>query len=352
MSDSIKSNPTRKTHSLTPENKETPISFVQTDVTSAKFFYLRNHFSYPSFTYQNHWLSISGLVDIPMLFSMQDIRKLPSKKIKVVLECAGNKRSLFQPKVFGEQWEKGGMSHGYWKGVSLLTLLQMTGIKKEVKEVIFESHDMGTQPSTDQPLPYSRSLPLNKAIHPDTILAYEYNNEPIPYKHGFPLRLIVPNWYGMASIKWLKHIKLADKEFGGHFQTKDYVFYPHVNNDNDSFPVTVQNVNSSIQQPTDLQILSTGKIQITGIAWTGKGYISKVEISTDGGITWSNALLKKKESYGWVSWSFEWVVWQTGEYTLLSKATDSHGRVQPESPFWNRKGYGYNATDRVSVKIE
>lgn len=349
-----KAKPYLLTRSLFPENQETPIPFIKTDIVDKNLFYRRNHFSYPSLSYSNYWLPINGKVTNPVLLSMQDILQLPSKTIQVVLECSGDKRSLFEPKVFGEQWEKGAISQGYWKGVTLRALLELSGISEGAKEIVVEGYDFGERSDLNKVFPYARSLPIEKALHPDTIIAYEYNNQPIPFKHGYPLRLIVPQWYAMASIKWIKQITVIDTNFTGPFQTIDYVYYPNKENNGNSFPVTTINVNSTIQQPLDMKILNTGKHLIRGIAWTGNGFITKLEISVDGGNTWFNAKLKptKNKGYSWQSWSYEWNISKKGEYIIMSKATDSNGQIQPTTPFWNKKGYGYNAIDQVKVKVE
>lgn len=342
------------THSLLPENQETPIQFLKTDIIDDKLFFRRNHFDYPTLSYSNYWLPINGKVSTPILFSMKDILKLPSKTIQVVLECSGDKRSLFEPKVFGEQWGKGAISQGYWKGVPLQTLLEFSGIKEGAKEVIVEGYDFGERTDLNKVYTYTRSLPLKKALHPDTIIAYEYNNKPIPFKHGFPLRLIVPQWYAMASVKWIKQISVIDRDFTGPFQTIDYVYYPNKENNKDAFPVTTINVNSTIQKPLDKEILNTGMHVVKGIAWTGKGYVTKLEISVDGGNTWLNARLEpiKNTGFGWQSWSYEWTISKKGEYMIMSRAIDSYGHTQPSIAFWNRKGYGYNAIDKITVKVE
>ncbi|KQL51246.1 sulfite oxidase [Heyndrickxia shackletonii] len=346
--------PYLKTHSLMPENQETPIAFIKKDIVENPLFYRRNHFPYPMLSSSFYWLPINGAVKEPKLFSMQELIQFPAKKLKVVLECAGDKRSFFEPKVYGEQWGNGGISQGYWKGVPLKALLEQTGLKDDAKEVIVEGYDYGKQPGIDGIHRFARSLPLEKALHPDTIIAYEYNHQPIPFKHGYPLRLIVPGWYAMASVKWVRQITVIDSHFNGPFQSIDYVYYPHKDNNNDSFPVTNINVNSTIQKPNNMQILNAGRHTIKGIAWTGKGTIQRVEISTDNGQTWSYATIKSdhRSQYEWVSWSYEWVVSEKGEYTIMSKATDSYHQTQPMSPFWNRKGYGYNAADCIRVKVE
>jgi DMSO/TMAO reductase YedYZ molybdopterin-dependent catalytic subunit len=278
---------------------------------------------------------------------------MPSKTIKVVLECSGDKRELFEPKVYGEQWGSGAISQGIWKGISLRTLLQYTGLIDPAKEIVFEGYDNGQRPDSNQIFNFSRSLPIEKALEPDTIIAYEYNHKPIPFKHGFPLRLIVPGWYAMASVKWLKKITVIDNEFNGPFQTVDYIYYPNNDSDRGKFPVTTINVNSTIQYPLNMQLLHPGTYKINGIAWTGKGMLTKVEISLDDGQTWDTCQLSStSEKYTWCSWSYNWEAPKKGEYIIKSKATDSYGNVQPVNPLWNRKGYGYNAIDRIKVKVD
>lgn len=341
------------TKSLVPENQETPIHLLNGDMVVGNLFYRRNHFPYPLFTSSFYFLPIEGLVQTPKIFSLQDIYSLPSKTIKVVLECAGNKRELFEPKVFGEQWGKGAMSQGIWKGVSLKTLLKHTGLNDTAKEIVFEGNDYGERPDYNKFFHFSRSLPIEIALKPDTIIAYEYNHQPIPFKHGFPLRLIVPGWYAMASVKWIKKITVIDKEFRGPFQAVDYVYYPNKENDREKFPVTTINVNSTIQYPLNMQLLHKGIYEINGIAWTGKGKITKVEISLDGGQNWDTCqLTPNSDKYTWIPWKYKWEALNKGEYSLKLKATDAEGNVQPSEPMWNRKGYGYNAIDSIKVKVE
>jgi DMSO/TMAO reductase YedYZ molybdopterin-dependent catalytic subunit len=341
------------TRSLQPENQETPIQFIKMGRTNKHLFYRRNHFSYPKLSMSNYLLPITGLVNTPVLFSLQTILQFPSKTLEVIHECAGNKRSFFEPKVFGEQWEKGAISQGSWKGVTLRSLLELSGIKEAAIEVVVEGYDYGKRTDSDKIFSFARSLPMEMALHPDTIIAYEYNNEPIPYKHGFPLRLIVPQWYAMASVKWIKQISIIGSNFTGPFQTIDYVYYPHLENDLEAHPVTTMNVNSTIQKPLDMEILNTGTHLIKGIAWTGKGFLTKVEISFDHGHSWSEANLDVTQNrYQWVSWSFEWTVEEKGDYTIMSRATDSDGHTQTKEATWNRKGYGYNAIDSIKAKIE
>ncbi|MEK3800576.1 sulfite oxidase [Peribacillus sp. FSL H8-0477] len=352
-SDSKKVKPYLITKTLVPENQETPIHFVAEDLVSDKLFYRRNHFPYPAFSSSFYFLPIDGHVQNPSVFSLEQIYAMPSKTIKVVLECSGDKRELFKPKVFGEQMGKGAISQGIWKGVPLRTLLQYAGMLDHTKEIVFEGYDNGPRTDSNNVYNFTRSLPIEKALDEDTIIAYEYNNHPLSFKHGFPLRLIVPGWYGMASVKWIKKIVVIEKEFKGPFQTVDYIYYPNQENDSGKFPVTTINVNSTIQFPLDRQLLNTGIYKINGIAWTGEGKIATVEISMDGGQTWDPCKLSNTpKKHAWVRWTYTWNALKKGEYTIKTRATDTEGNRQPGKPLWNRKGYGYNAIDKITVKVE
>lgn len=342
------------TRSLEPENQESPIHFLNKYKTPASYFYRRNHFPYPNLTQSNFWLTITGQISIPRTFHLHELLSMSSKTLIVPLECAGNKRANFSPPVFGEQWEEGAISQGKWTGVPLRYLLEQVGLQKQNQEVVFTGTDSGNRTDMDGRFYFVRSLPLNKALHPDTLIAYLYNDKPIEYKHGYPLRLIVPNWYGMASVKWLQKIEIINHRYSGPFQTIDYVYYPHKENDQDKTPVTNMKVNSTIQQPLDRSLLNTGTHHIKGIAWTGQGYISDLELSFDKGETWVKANLVKHpyEPYSWSSWTFVWEASKKGEYTIYSRAKDTFGRIQPITPNWNRKGYGYNAFSIIHVKVE
>lgn len=336
------------TKSLYPENQETPIKFLQHHLIPTNYHFKRNHFNYPKILTQNFLLPISGEVVKSVTFYFDQIINFPATTFTGLLECAGNNRSKFEPKTFGEQWEEGAISQGRWRGVSLSWLLSQTGLTTDAKEVLFEGYDFGKREDSDNYVPFARSLPLEIALHPDTIIAYEYNDKLLSIKHGFPLRLIVPGWYGMASVKWLKKITVINYPFTGPFQAIDYVYYPK---DIEPFPVTTTNVNSIIQYPLNYSILDAGNHTIEGIAWSGEGDITTVEISFDGH-HWSNAILLKNttEPYAWTKWKYQWNALE-GEHIIFCRATDSKGRRQPMNAFWNKKGYGYNATSKAHVKI-
>jgi DMSO/TMAO reductase YedYZ molybdopterin-dependent catalytic subunit len=337
------------TRSVNPENQETPIHFLSfIEPVADSLFYRRNHFPYPSLTPGSFTLKISGSGERAFLFNYSDLLYMPAKSKRVLIECSGNKRAHFKEKVFGEQWENGAMSEGVWKGVSLKTLLESAGIKTGVAEVVFRGRDSGVK--NRQHIHYERSLPIDRALHPDVMIAYEYNGKPISHKHGFPFRLIVPGWYGMASVKWLNEIILIKGKFSGPFQNDDYVYYFQ---DGKSEQVTTNHVNSTIQQQLDKQLVKSGAHTIRGIAWTGSGVVSKVEISFDKGDSWEPVKLEKTpKEYQTVSWSYPIEFKSGNEYHISVRATDSEGKKQPAEAIWNKKGYGYNAIMQITVKAE
>lgn len=341
--------PRLTTRSLDPENQETPIHFLNHNQSvPTALFYRRNHFDYPFLSSEDFGIQLSGLVEKPMKFSYFDILHMPSNTVETLIECSGNKRALFKEKLFGEQWENGAMSQGVWKGVTLSNLLAKSGIKYHAREIAFKGKDSGIK--KNKQVHFERSLPLSKALNPEVIIAYEYNGNPITPKHGFPFRLIVPGWYGMASVKWLTEIIVIQDHFTGPFQTEDYVYYYK---DGTAEPVTNNKVNSTILQPMDKQILPVGNHLIKGIAWTGNGVIDKVELSFDQGRSWTPArLLEEPKEFQTVQWQFPISIKSGKEYRITVRAADRSGKEQPNEAVWNEKGYGYNAQMEITVRGE
>jgi DMSO/TMAO reductase YedYZ molybdopterin-dependent catalytic subunit len=347
--------PSLTTVSLSPENKGSPIHFLNEWITPEQFFFLRNHYSYPQTTPASFTLAFDGLVSNPGCFHYQQLLKMPSKTIVLPLECSGNKRKDFETPIFGTQWDDGAISQGRWTGVPLHYLLSIVGAKACEHEynVVFEGHDSGKITGLDGTYPFARSLPLKVALNEDVLIAYALNGKPIPSKHGYPLRLIVPKWYAMASIKWLKKITIIDKPFDGPYEKLDYHYFPYEDSDKDGVPVTLMKVNSIIQQPLPQSTLDAGRHEIYGISWTGKGIIDKVEISFDNGQNWKKTKLRQdsSQSYSWTFWNYIWDVKKEGKYTIMVRATDSTGREQPMNVEWNRLGYGYNGISVINLQI-
>jgi DMSO/TMAO reductase YedYZ molybdopterin-dependent catalytic subunit len=227
----------------------------------------------------------------------------------------------------------------------------MVEVEDSAVEVVFHGADQGeVEPGRTEP--FVRSLPLDVALNPDTILAWEMNGRQLTPKHGFPVRLVVPGWYGMASVKWLHQISLVNKPFKGFFQNEHYVYLNEESNQGGD-PVRWIRTRSMIIDPADGTKLSSDEIEVRGIAWSGHGAIEKVELSTDGGDHWLPAEVEGPSSrYGVQQWRLTWRPESIGEYELLCRATDTMGNTQPVSQRWNQLGYGNNGPHAISVLVD
>ena len=329
---------------------ETPLTAIQSWLTPNSLYYARNHFATPSIDISEWSLLIDGQVSRPIELSYSDIRELPSRTLPVTMECAGNSRVDLSPPVQGNKFRGGAVSTAIWTGVPLKTMLEQSALRGVAKEVLFEGADKG-EPEPGRPVvPYQRSLPLDVALHPDTLLAYEMNGEPLPDDHGRPLRLVVPGWYGMASVKWVRRITVLDHCFEGFFQTERY-FLP--GDRGSSTPLTTVFVKSLISRPRHGEVYGLVENQVTGLAWSGHGRISRVNVSDDHGETWRPALLGGlQQSYTWRQWSISWTPGSVGHHTLIARAQDEAGNVQPMKTTWNPLGYAVNGVQSVCVNVE
>jgi sulfite oxidase len=334
---------------------ETPVEYFNTWLTPVPHFFVRNHMHEPSELDSGDWrLSVGGEVDKPITLSLAELAKFDTHSVVNTLECAGNGRSLHRPQVPGVQWGKGAVSTARFSGPRLRDVLQRAGVKSTGKHVMFRGLDEvpGKVP------PFIRSIPIEKALDADTLIATHMNGSPLTRHHGFPARALVPGWIGAASCKWLTEIKVLEAEFVGNFMSPAYRFpnQPVQPGDavkpEDTHSLTALNVKSVIAGPADGASLKAGKVLVHGAAWAGEADITMVEISTDGGATWSPAKLGNHQShYAWRLWSYDWKAGKTGDYTVRSRATDSQGRTQLSTPTWNPSGYLYNAVDQVKIHV-
>jgi sulfite oxidase len=335
---------------------EMPPQYANSFITPLQHFFIRNHMHEPSTLDAGEWrLSIGGEVEKPLTLSLAELARIESHTLANTLECAGNGRGFHSPKVPGVQWQKGAVGTARFSGPRLRDLLQRAGVKATGKHVMFRGLDEvpGKVP------PFIRSIPIEKAIDADTLVATQMNGASLTRHHGFPARALVPGWIGAASCKWLTEIKVLDKEFDGNFMNPGYrmpnrpVKPGDAVKPEDTHPVTALNVKSLIASPSDGSSLKSRAIHVQGAAWAGEADIAKVEISTDGGATWQNAQLGKEQShYAWRLWSYRWRAPKADDYTILSRATDSQGRTQPETAMWNPSGYLYNAIDQVKIHVQ
>lgn len=335
---------------------EMPPEFANSWLTPVTHFYVRNHMFEPIRVDAAHWkLTIDGEVEKPLTLALPDLGRFEQHSVTNTLECAGNGRAFQNPKVPGIQWQRGAVGNARFAGPRLADLLQRAGVKTSGKHVMFRGLDEvpGNVP------PFIRSIPIEKALDADTLIALHMNDAPLTAHHGFPARTLVPGWVGAASCKWLTEIKVLEKEYEGNFMKPGYR-YPNqpvapgaTANPDDTHPLTALTVKSIIGGPIDGSKLKVGPIHVYGAAWAGEGDIVKVEVSTDAGQTWKSAALGKDHAhYAWRLWSHPWSQQKSGRYTILSRATDSLGRVQLETADWNPSGYLYNAIDRVNVYVQ
>ena len=292
---------------------------------------------------------MGGLFTHPLRLTLQDIERMATHTVPVTLECAGNNRTDLEPPVPGNRFRCGAIGTAIWAGPPLRAVLERARLRPGVVEVLFEGADSGEPAPGEGVMPYLRSLPLEVAMHPDTILAYEMNGEPLSYEHGGPVRLVVPGWYGMASVKWLHRIEALDHSFHGFFQTEKYVL---VNSAGHAESLSHMRVKSHINRPEHGEVLSDEEHLVTGVAWSGRGNISCVEISDDDGQTWKPARLGGPEHrYAWRQWSLAWDPPGPGHYTLMARAQDDTDSWQPMRPEWNSLGYAVNGVMKVCVDV-
>jgi DMSO/TMAO reductase YedYZ molybdopterin-dependent catalytic subunit len=333
---------------------ETPVEYLNTWLTPVPRFFVRNHMHEPSQLDADDWrLSIGGEVEKPFTLSLAELSRFESHSVVNTLECAGNGRGLYRPQVPGIQWGKGAVSTARFSGPRLRDVLQRAGVKSTGKHVMFRGLDEvpGKVP------PFIRSIPIEKALDSDTIIATHMNGSPLTKHHGFPARALVPGWIGAASCKWLTEIKVLESEFAGNFMSPGYRFpnQPVKPGDTvkpeDTHVLTALNVKSVISGPLDGARLKAGHVQVHGAAWAGEAEVVKVEVSTDGGNNWNAASLgRERAHYAWRLWTYEWSA-KAGDCAILSRATDSQGRTQPDAPVWNPSGYLYNAVDQVKIHV-
>ncbi len=339
-------------HRAHPLNCETPLpELVGGVVMPTARFYVRNNFPIPNLDASSFRLSVTGQVERPLALSLRELHNMRSQAEVVTLECAGNGRTLFEPPVPGERWQYGAVSTAEWTGVPLFDVLDRAGVRSSACEVRFRGADGGEVDNKRGKIRFERSLPLDQARDSDAILAYAMNGEPLPIQHGFPLRLVVPGWYGVASVKWLTEIEVTDQPFEGHYQTEKYVYYWNRNGRETREPVTLQRVRALITEPAPGQEAGPGELVVRGLAWSGAAPIAKVEVRVNDG-DWREArLVGERKRHSWQWWELIARFDEPGEVTLRARATDLAGRTQPERAEWNKLGYGNNGIHEVTARI-
>jgi DMSO/TMAO reductase YedYZ molybdopterin-dependent catalytic subunit len=339
-------------HRAHPLNCETSIpALIGSVVMPSPRFYVRNHFQIPKLDQSSWRLRVGGLVERPLSFGLRELMKMPSQSCFVTLECAGNGRSTLNPRVKGEQWNLGAVSTAEWTGVPLLEVLDRAGVEANAKEVVFRGADSGTVDGSNEPIRFERSLRMDDARGSEALLAYVMNGEALPIEHGYPLRLIVPGWYGVASVKWLAEIDVISETFRGHYQTEAYFFEWQRGGQLVREPVSLQRVRSLITEPEPDTEVERGELPLRGVAWSGAAPIARVEVSIGGG-PWQGARLTGEgKRHSWQGWEILARLDEPGPTVISARATDMAGRSQPDLPEWNRLGYGNNAIQEIRVNV-
>ena len=320
-----------------PYVAETPPDALDSWLTPNPLFYVRSQFNYPEINDDEWSLKLLSSKD-SKIFNLDDIKNLPKHTLPVTLECAGNNRADLDPTVSGNQLNNGAVSNAVWSGTPFNSVLETINLDQDIMEILFEGADVGSTSEGKAPEPYRRSL------------AYEMNGEVLPIEHGYPVRLIVPGWYGMAHVKWLSKITTLTEPFSGYFQGEKYVLKYR---DGTKSPVQEMQVKSTITSPSDNMTLKYGTTHtIKGHAWSGRTNVDRVEISVDQGQTWRLTELQgPTESYSWQLWTYEWSPKSLGQYTILSRATNDKGTQQPSESVWNELGYQVNGIKSISVQV-
>lgn len=342
--------------SVRPPDYETPVALLDSFLTPNDAFYVRSHMPVPARLDEASWkLDVQGGVTTPLSLSVAELKQMPAASVTVTLECAGNGRVFFDPPVPGIQWRKGAVGTSKWTGVRVADLLKKAGVKYGMTHLHVSGAD---RPFATQPA-FVRQVPLLKAMDPDTLIAYAMNDQPIPTVHGFPLRLVVPGWEGAYAVKWLNTITVADKESDSFWVQTGYRYptkrvAPGAAVDaKDLAPLTGLIVKSLITTPLDGAVVKPGPITVAGFAWAGDKDIAKVEISVDSGATWQPAKLTGQAvKYAWRRFEFSFTATAQDTHTILSRATDVKGAVQPVVPAWNPSGYLWNAPDQVRIEVK
>jgi DMSO/TMAO reductase YedYZ molybdopterin-dependent catalytic subunit len=341
-----------------PTNLETPFDRVDSYLTPTALFYVRSHFPAPKIELTSYQLRIDGAVRNPFSLSYEQLRAMPSETRVATLECAGNSRVFLVPQVSGAQWGLGAVGNAEWTGVPLAALLERVGLQEDACEIVLEGADRGTP--KEPPIPpgligYARSLPRDKAIQREVLIAYQMNGQDLPPDHGYPVRAIVPGHFGMASVKWLTRVQAVREPFRGYWQTSDYGYWLDVDGRPVRRALGEMKVKSEIARPRIYETLAPDRVYtVFGAAWAGETAVTGVSVSTDGGRSWAEAeLLDPITRHAWRRWKFDWLTpKRPGRYTLLARARDANGHLQPDQHDPHYGTYVIDHTLPIEVFVE
>jgi sulfite oxidase len=333
-----------------PLNAETPVESLRSWITANSVFFKRNQGAIPDepVSMEKWELSIDGEVENPLQMTMDQILRMPKAIVANTFECSGNGRSLLREKAKGNPWTIGGVGNAIYGGVWLRDILGKAGLKRSAKHVSFEGQD---QPLGSAGIKFIRSIPIEKAMS-STLLAYEMNGEPLPLKHGYPLRALALGWTGANCVKWLRKINVLDRPCEGFFMDSVYRIFQKEQDPKSGEVVTKLKTKSFITQPLNGQELGVGTIVILGAAYAGESDVEHVEVSFDDGKSWADAqFIGPHEAFAWRQWQYIWEVGEKGDFTLMSRAIDSQGNPQPMNADWNVLGYGNNGVEEHAITV-
>jgi sulfane dehydrogenase subunit SoxC len=346
---------TREEVGLALRNPGMPLEALRRPTTPIGMHYVLVHFDVPDIDPATFALVVDGRVRRPAALTLDALRARPAVTMAVMMECAGSGRAHLSPRPVSAPWHDEAIGCAEWTGTPLRGVLQDAGLLDDAVELLFTGGDHGIDQGVEQD--YQRSLSVEEAMRDDVLLAYAMNGQPLPASHGFPLRLIVPEWYGMASVKWLRSITAIAAPFEGVQQT---LLYNYRRSDEDpGTPVTRKRPRALMAPPGMPEFLSrtrhvrAGRTLVQGRAWSGPDAVCRVEFSADGGRTWQDARLEEPNGkHGWSGWSCDWDA-EPGDHELCVRATDRAGNAQPldSAAAWNQGGYGVNAVQRVPVRV-
>jgi sulfane dehydrogenase subunit SoxC len=336
---------------LAARNHGMPLEALRYPVTPVGLHYLLIHYDVPAVEADAWRLTIHGERELDL--SLDELRARPAAEHTVTMECAGNGRARLEPRPVSQPWLLEAVGTARWRGTPLAPLLEDAGVPDGTVEVLFTGLDRGIEGGDEQA--FQRALQLDDALRGEVLLAYEMNGAPLPPQHGFPLRLVVPGWYGMTNVKWLSRIELVDAPFAGYQQSWSY----RVRQSEEEAGEPLQRMlpRSLLVPPgipeflTRERTVPAGQVLVDGRAWSGLAPVVSVEVSVDGGATWAAAELEPAgEPWAWRGWSYRWDA-QPGGHVLCSRVRDEAGNEQPVDPRWNLGGYANNAVQTVRVTV-
>ncbi|MDQ1037691.1 DMSO/TMAO reductase YedYZ molybdopterin-dependent catalytic subunit [Streptomyces sp. V3I8] len=341
---------------LAARNHGLPLEALRYDVTPPGLHYVLVHYDIPAADAGTWTLPVHGRVRTPLTLDLAALRALPSVTHRVTMECAGNGRARLTPRPVSQPWLVEAVGTADWTGVPLRTLLARAGVEPDAVEVVFTGADHGVERGVEQDYARSLSLADATAADPEVLVAYEMNGAPLPPQHGYPLRLIVPGWYGMASVKWLTDITVTDTPFTGFQQAVAYRY--RQSPDEPGEPITRIAPRALMIPPgfpdfmSRTRVVRPGPVPLEGRAWSGRAPVVRVEVSTDDGTTWQDAELAPSpadgDAWSWRRWHTSWDA-APGHHVLTVRATDAEGTAQPLTQPWNRGGFANNEVQRITV---